>query len=347
MNYPDLNEIIPDISKEERFFLFEILDKRMKGNYLEKAKAIKVGSSAYYQYKNKKLALSNRQTMIVLNILKETDLEAFFDFIRSIILKSKERISTAGERVSIIEECINVGFVTAGSNIIARLLDTYNRYDTFCTDHKEKQAKLNKEERKKRPRKKKGKIISDMYGQLYSELSDLHGIGQSFVDNDPRDWKSDYYHLKKLASMVGFVDRSIKLTKVGRPNEKWFEHLVERWRETDWQKKLEDIIGDPDVARIEELESIEKTEDYDNQEIAFKEKLRNEFNDTEKRDITKEEFDILFENCRDLFPVEIENLGGQPHTQSCYSSPVEKIRKINEILNRPLLTSPRVLNIAA
>ena len=346
MNYPDLNEIIRDITKDERFFLFEILDKRLKGNYLEKAKAIKVGQSAYYQYKNKELALSNRQTMIVLNILKETDLEAFFDFIRSIILKSKERISTAGERVSIIEECINVGFVTAGSNIIARLLDTYNRYDTFCTDHKEKQAKLNKEERKKKPRKKKEKIISDMYGQLCSELNDPHGIGQSFVHNDPKDWNSDYYHLKKLASMVGFVDSSIKLTKVGRPNEKWFEHLVERWRETDWQKTLEAFIGDPDAAMIEDIESKEELEKYNNEEMAFKEKLRNEFNKIEKRDITKEEFDILLENLRGLFPSEIKNLAGQPNTQSCYFSPIEKIRKIKEILNRKP-QGPRVLSLVS
>ncbi len=50
---PILSNIIPYISKEERSDLFNIVDKQLQGNYIEKAKALEVKQSAYYQYQKK------------------------------------------------------------------------------------------------------------------------------------------------------------------------------------------------------------------------------------------------------------------------------------------------------
>lgn len=55
MENPILNNIIPYISKEERYILFITVDKLLEGNYKAKAKALEVKQSAYYQYKKKKL----------------------------------------------------------------------------------------------------------------------------------------------------------------------------------------------------------------------------------------------------------------------------------------------------
>lgn len=48
-----LKNIIPIIDKEERYNLFITVDKLLQGNYIEKAKALQVKQSAYYQYKKK------------------------------------------------------------------------------------------------------------------------------------------------------------------------------------------------------------------------------------------------------------------------------------------------------
>ncbi len=45
--------IVPFITKEERYNLFVIVDGLLEGNYIEKAKALGVKQSAYYQYEKK------------------------------------------------------------------------------------------------------------------------------------------------------------------------------------------------------------------------------------------------------------------------------------------------------
>jgi len=50
---PILNNIIPHISIEERYNLFKIVDRLLEGNYIEKAKALEVKQSAYYQFNKK------------------------------------------------------------------------------------------------------------------------------------------------------------------------------------------------------------------------------------------------------------------------------------------------------
>lgn len=55
MDNPILNNIIPYISKEERYNLFITVDELLEGNYKAKAKALEVKQSAYYQYKKKML----------------------------------------------------------------------------------------------------------------------------------------------------------------------------------------------------------------------------------------------------------------------------------------------------
>jgi hypothetical protein len=77
INNPIIINIIPLISKEERYNLFITVDGLLEGNFKEKAKALEVEQSAYYQYKKQYLFcwddVPGSDNKSVKNFLKKID----------------------------------------------------------------------------------------------------------------------------------------------------------------------------------------------------------------------------------------------------------------------------------
>lgn len=222
---PIINNIIPFISKEERYNLFTILDKLMDGNYQEKAKALEIKQSAFYQYKKRELEISDSKTMLMLNLLHDKDLKKFNEFLIPIVLRAKKQ-------VSIIEDCLSSELLDMDFNLPMRLFDIHKRYEAFQREIDQKEIELIKK-RTKEFRKKHGRkvIRVNLYQRLYDELQNHDSIGESFLDDDPLTWRRDYYFWKKIASQVNFVDKVNKLTRAKRPHAHWFENLFGKLHE--------------------------------------------------------------------------------------------------------------------
>ena len=93
MVYQIINNIVLFIPEKERYELFDILDKLLEGNYQDKAKALDIKQSAYYQYRDRKLKISDSRIMQMLQLLLNKDYLKFNNFFVPIINQVNNQIS--------------------------------------------------------------------------------------------------------------------------------------------------------------------------------------------------------------------------------------------------------------
>ena len=299
MVYQIINNIVPFIPEKERYELFDILDKLLEGNYQDKAKALDIKQSAYYQYKDKKLKISDSRTMQMLQLLLNKDYLKFNNFFVPII-------NQVNNQISFLEDCLNSGLLEVDFNL---LFDTQQKYCDLMKDFEKKQEELRKQKKeelstqKKALRKPKVSKLADLYAQLMVELSNPDSIGEVFLDCGKKEWHRNYTFFKRIASEVNFPGIK-ELTRAKIPSCNWFEHLFLCLREADFLSKNEEVQKIKylqEMTKFDNQDDIKEDLDYDRESERIKEKLRIDFNN-EGYDLTPEEFEIIM-SCRDSLDI--------------------------------------------
>lgn len=94
MTNPIVNNIFSYLSQEDRYNLFILVCEFLGGNYSNKAQALGIKQSTYYQYINKKLEIGDDKTVYMLNLLLNKDQNKFNEFLVPIVKQKQEQLSS-------------------------------------------------------------------------------------------------------------------------------------------------------------------------------------------------------------------------------------------------------------
>jgi hypothetical protein len=322
---PILRNIIPHISTEERYNLFDIVDKLLKGNYKEKSKVLEIKQSALYQYRQKKLEISDAKTLLLLKLLHDKNIKEFKLFLEPILKVAERQISNT-------EDCLNSGLLDLDLNIIQKLFDIYSDYDRFCNSLEQKHIETEKKI-KKISKKPYGRIYNlDMYQLLYNALQNDKSHGVEFLDGDPEAWSTNYYFWKKITRQIRFIDEKNNFTRSKIPNGYWWEHLFESLREYNL---FEDNSGKDELHRAFQylkysnpiLNNEVLKRDNEDKRKDYRDDLRFKFNRDTEYNLDAEKFKDLLDYCGSLF----SSSSKMPTIQGIPKSPDIKNNGIKEI----------------